>query len=423
MDVYGQLLFHDGMKLGTNFLVNDYTAGWQGHPDVVYTGSGYVAAWHSYGSDSDGYGVVGQRINGNGTILPPEFNINTYTSDDQKNVALAYNGTDFLAVWQSYYQDGSSYSIYGQFFDTNLNPIGTEFRVNSYSSGYQTDPAVTSNGTDFMVAWQSNGDVCQTIIKDISLAITDHPADQSVDEQDSAEFNVTAYTRHGSLHYQWYKNGVMAGTDSDTFVIPSLSMADNDTTVYCVVSDDKSSVQSDTAKLNVLPLMKILQHPVSQSVYVGEPVTFSIVADSSVPFHYQWYQIKGMLHIPIGSDNDSVTLSDPQLSDDHTQFYCVVSNYAHYATSKQAYLTVLEPAFVLSIAGDDNIMENSGSQYTAYADYGGGLLINVTTSAGWSVDPSGYGHITSTGYMYTGSVDQDETVMIRAVYNDGFRNS
>ncbi len=357
------------------------------------------------------------------SVIPPEFQINTYTTNDQEEVAIAFNGTDFLAVWQSDLQDGSPVSIFGQFFDRDLTPIGTEFQINSFTTNYQSAPAVASDGTNFLVAWYSrlpSTQICMTIIKDIALVIKDHPVDQTGDEYGDVQFSVTAYTRHGNLHYQWYKNGLMTGTDSNTYTISSLALSDNDATIYCVVSDDKSSIQSDSAQTYCISdSLKMMQQPASQTVYVGEPVTFSVNADSSAPLHYQWYQIISSVHNPIGTDNDTVTITNPQLADDHTQIYCEIWNYAKSMTSNTVYLTVLEPAFVVTISGDDTVDENSGSQYTAYADYGGGSVYDVTSSADWSASPTGYGHISSSGYLWTAGVDNDQTVTIRAEYNDG----
>lgn len=88
-----------------------------------------------------------------------EFQVNTHTSNDQKNVDITMEPDGrFVVVWSSYGQDGNSNGIFGQRFDPNCNPIGEEFQVNATSSGNQTEPAVAMDATaGFVVAWHGPG--------------------------------------------------------------------------------------------------------------------------------------------------------------------------------------------------------------------------------------------------------------------------
>ena len=65
-------------------------------------------------------------------------------------------------VWQSSGSTGtdtSLASIQGQRYAANGSAIGAEFQVNTYTTGKQDYPAVASNstGTNFVVAWRSDG--------------------------------------------------------------------------------------------------------------------------------------------------------------------------------------------------------------------------------------------------------------------------
>jgi hypothetical protein len=89
-------------------------------------------------------------------ICRAQFQVNTYTSNDQKNAAMAM-GRDgsFVAVWSSYGQDGSSNGIFAQRFDPNCSRVGEEFQINTSASGNQTEPAVAMDPTGgFVVTWQ-----------------------------------------------------------------------------------------------------------------------------------------------------------------------------------------------------------------------------------------------------------------------------
>ncbi len=93
------------------------------------------------------------------TTFGNEFQVNTYTSNDQKNAAVGMDaGGGFLVVWSSYNQDGSSNGIFGRRFDSSRVPISGEFRVNTETGGNQTEASVAMGAAgDFIVAWHGPG--------------------------------------------------------------------------------------------------------------------------------------------------------------------------------------------------------------------------------------------------------------------------
>jgi len=94
-----------------------------------------------------------------GALCPAEFQVNTRTTYDQKNADIAMeSGGDFVVVWSSYGQDGSSNGVFGQRFDPSYSPLGEEFQVNTTSSGNQTEPAVAMDAAaGFIVVWHGPG--------------------------------------------------------------------------------------------------------------------------------------------------------------------------------------------------------------------------------------------------------------------------
>ena len=91
-----------------------------------------------------------------GDPVGPEFQINTYTTSFQWNPAVASDSSgNFVVVWQSY-QDGSSWGVFGQRYVSTGAPLGTEFRVNTYTTNGFHIPAVASDSSgNFVVVWQS----------------------------------------------------------------------------------------------------------------------------------------------------------------------------------------------------------------------------------------------------------------------------
>ena len=155
----------DGSGLGVfgridgsgEFRVNTYTTGYQADPSVAIDESGnFVVVW---ASDQDGSesGVFGQRFTVGGTPLGPEFRVNTVTTDSQEQprVATDANG-NFVVVWTSEAQDGSAAGVFGQRYASSGNPVGPEFQVNTYTTGFQYRPVVSAAATpnNFVVVWQ-----------------------------------------------------------------------------------------------------------------------------------------------------------------------------------------------------------------------------------------------------------------------------
>jgi len=91
--------------------------------------------------------------------LGSEFPVNTYTTNSQAgpSMASAPDGS-FVVVWTGDSEDGSDFGIFGQRFDAAGQPAGAEFRVNSYTTGYQWFPDVGSDGAgNFVVVWEGVG--------------------------------------------------------------------------------------------------------------------------------------------------------------------------------------------------------------------------------------------------------------------------
>jgi len=127
-----------------------------------------------------------------------EFQVNTYTPDNQYQSGRAIctdAAGNFVVVWQSgsflapIDADGDMAGIFGRRYASNGGAVGTEFQVNSFTVGSQTDPTVCCQPDgDFIVAWTINGPV---------LTFFDHIDAQrfaSTGAPVGTEFQVTSYT-------------------------------------------------------------------------------------------------------------------------------------------------------------------------------------------------------------------------------------
>lgn len=157
--VYGQLFAADGTKTGNEFPVNSYTTNSQQAPAVAMNAEGtFVVVWESDGQDGSGLGVYGQRFNASGNKSGSEFRVNTTTFAGQlaPAISIGTNG-QFVVVWTRGSLLSSGADIYGQRFDAQGNPQGSEFSVNTYIDNTQGNPDLSMNlAGDFVVVWQSS---------------------------------------------------------------------------------------------------------------------------------------------------------------------------------------------------------------------------------------------------------------------------
>ncbi|MEL7361922.1 MAG: T9SS type A sorting domain-containing protein [Bacteroidota bacterium] len=148
----------DGAPLGEEFQVNTTTAGDQARPSVGVDADGTaLVVWDSDGLDGSGTGIVARRFAADGTPLGDEFQVNTFTEDDQveADVDVSADGSA-VVVWQSQGQDGSGTGIYAQRYAADGTPAGPELEVNTTTDNDQARPSVSSDADgDFVVVWDS----------------------------------------------------------------------------------------------------------------------------------------------------------------------------------------------------------------------------------------------------------------------------
>ncbi len=162
--ISGQRYASDGATLGGEFQVNTYPTGSHNGPSVAVDGAGgFVAVWYSDysdGTDSSGFSVQGQRYAPDGSPVGAEFQVNTYTTGWQlfPSVAAGADG-NFIVVWHGESAMDTSFNgIQGQRYAADGSPVGGELQINTYTTSYQTLPSVAlRTDDDFVVVWGSDG--------------------------------------------------------------------------------------------------------------------------------------------------------------------------------------------------------------------------------------------------------------------------
>ena len=158
--IFGQRYDTSGAPVGSEFQINSYTASSQTSSSVAgLSNGGFVVAWESYDQDGDGYEILGQRYDTSGASVGSEFQVNSFTQDDQRypSVAAMPDG-GFLVTWGSNNQDGGDWGIFGQRYGASGSPLGSEFQINSHTGNAQNHSSVAAlPDGGFVVTWQSEG--------------------------------------------------------------------------------------------------------------------------------------------------------------------------------------------------------------------------------------------------------------------------
>ncbi|MBE9072706.1 Calx-beta domain-containing protein [Microcystis sp. LEGE 08355] len=239
--LYGQRYDNNGNKLGNQFQIHSSPYYDYSDPKIaVLTDGGFVVTyqsgdWNGNGIDGSGYGVHGQKFDSTGNKIGSEFLINTYTTGNQfyQSVTALGNG-GFVVVWQSQNQDGSGYGIYGQQVDANCNKIGNEFAINQYTANNQWFPAITTlaDGSSVIITWTSeNQDGSENGIYVQKFNTSDPPI---------STFNITINNVNESpTNIQISKNTIDENSPNGT-VIGTLTTTDpdvNNTFTYSLVDN------------------------------------------------------------------------------------------------------------------------------------------------------------------------------------------
>ena len=151
--VFAQRYDSDGVGQGGEFQVNTATTGDQKEPAMAIAVDGsFVVVWE--GVDADAKGVFARRYDSGGVAQGGEFQVNSTTTGDQKlpDVAMDVDG-DFVVVWEGV--DADLKGVFAQRYDSDGVAQGGESQVNTTTTGEQKEPAVAiaADGS-FVVVWE-----------------------------------------------------------------------------------------------------------------------------------------------------------------------------------------------------------------------------------------------------------------------------
>ena len=151
--VFGQRYSSAGAPLGSEFRVNASGSG--RYPAVASDSTGdFVVVWQN----GAGYGIHGLRFSSTGAPLGAGFRVDAASTDSLLAPKVASDSAgNFVVVWTDNGRDGYANGVFGQRFGSTGAPLGSEFQVNSFTTGSQLRPSVASDASgNFVVVWEDS---------------------------------------------------------------------------------------------------------------------------------------------------------------------------------------------------------------------------------------------------------------------------
>jgi hypothetical protein len=150
-DIYGARVTQAGVVLDTAGIAISQAANGQQYPALAFDGTNFLVVWQdSRGSDS---GIYCARVTPAGVVLDPSGIAISTAANGQYSPTLGFDGANFLVVWQDSRGSGTDLDIYGARVTpggTVLDPSGF---IISQAASYQGFPAIAFDDANFLVAW------------------------------------------------------------------------------------------------------------------------------------------------------------------------------------------------------------------------------------------------------------------------------
>ncbi|MCX5801250.1 MAG: T9SS type A sorting domain-containing protein [Candidatus Eisenbacteria bacterium] len=151
-DIYGARVSAGGSVLDTTGIAISTAPIDQLNPAVAFDGTNYLVVWMDNRSRSS-WDIYGARVSVGGSVLDPGGIAVATGTTNQYNPAIGFDGTNCLVVWMDY-GSGSGYDIYGARVSTNGSVLDPGSIAISTAANSQEFPAIAFDGTDFLVVWE-----------------------------------------------------------------------------------------------------------------------------------------------------------------------------------------------------------------------------------------------------------------------------
>jgi phosphoribosylformylglycinamidine (FGAM) synthase PurS component len=155
-DIYGARITPEGTVLDpAGFVVTPQVTNTPGSPAVAFDGTNFLVVWEN---NCDGnpnyYDIYGARMTRQGMVLDSEPFLISQEVQNQNSAALAFDGTNYLVVWQDERSGTSTSDIYGARVTPEGVVLDTAGLVISQAVSSQNSPALAFDGESYLVVWE-----------------------------------------------------------------------------------------------------------------------------------------------------------------------------------------------------------------------------------------------------------------------------
>ncbi|MEO0069545.1 MAG: hypothetical protein ABIK18_01970, partial [candidate division WOR-3 bacterium] len=153
-EIYGARVAPDGVVFDTAGFIVSTAVNQEKYPAVCSDGTDYLMVWED--NRRKEWDIYGARVTSEGVVLDPAgFAIST-AGNSQTSPALSFDGTNYLVAWQD--TRNGNWDIYGARVTPDgivLDTAGFGISITRY---WETSPAISFDGTNYLVVWIS-GDI------------------------------------------------------------------------------------------------------------------------------------------------------------------------------------------------------------------------------------------------------------------------
>jgi len=150
--IYGARVTPQGTVLDPSGIAITNVPGFHYAPAVAFDTTSFLVTWQDTRNGSN-WDIYGARVTPQGTVLDPGGIVISNAENHQRFPAVSFNGANFLVGWQD-----SRYGYDHDVFGARVTPQGSLLdptgRPISTSPGEQSAPSIAFDGSDFLVVWQ-----------------------------------------------------------------------------------------------------------------------------------------------------------------------------------------------------------------------------------------------------------------------------
>ncbi len=152
-DIYGMRINASGRQLDEDAIAISTSVGNQEEPAVAFDNDSiYLVVWQDDRSGS-GNDIYGARVSTSGNVLdPPGIGIST-TTGRQQFPSVAFDGTNFLVVWDDERNSPTADDIYGTLVKPDASVVTPAGNIIADDASWQRNPSVAFDGTNYLVVW------------------------------------------------------------------------------------------------------------------------------------------------------------------------------------------------------------------------------------------------------------------------------